>query len=130
MASKKETLPEQLRELTADVRAIVSAARRAVKSAAPSARETHCAMARPRTKSMMWKLCRYGAKDEEGTIVTIGAFANHASIFFARGVELDDGSGLLEGSGKQLRYVTLRTSADAGSAALKRVVKKAFRLGA
>lgn len=60
---------------------------------------------------------------------TIGAFSNHASIFFARGVELDDGSGALEGSGKQLRYITLRTPADAERASVKRVVRKAFRLG-
>lgn len=130
MAATHETLPEQLRELPASVRAIVSAARRTVKSVAPGARESHCGMTRPRSKSMMWKLCRYGAKGEEGTVVTIGAFSKHASIFFSRGVELDDGSGFLEGSGKQLRYVTLRMPADAESAALKRVVRKAFRLGA
>ena len=41
-----------------------------------------------------------------------------------------DGSGILEGAGKKLRYVTLRTPADAARAAVKRLVRNAFRLGA
>jgi Domain of unknown function (DU1801) len=124
------SLPAQLRTLPAAVRAIVQAARRTVKAAAPGAVEIGCQMAQPRSKSMMWKLCRYGREGEDGYVVAIGAFANHASIFFPRGVELDDGSGILEGSGKQLRYVTLRTPADAKRATVKRVVRTAFRLGA
>jgi hypothetical protein len=125
----QHSLPEQLRALPASVRAVVQAARRTVKSAAPHAVETGCQMAQPRSKSMMWKLCRYGRDGEDGYVVAIGAFANHASMFFARGVELDDGSGTLEGEGKQLRYVTLRTPADAERASVKRAVKEAFRLG-
>jgi hypothetical protein len=122
------TLAAQLRTLPAEVRAIVQAARRTVKSAAPDAIETGCEMVQPRTKSMMWKLCRYGRADEEGYIVAIGAFARHASIFFSRGSELDDGSGTLEGGGKQFRYFTLRTPADAERGVVKRTVKAAFRL--
>src|SRR5258708_7101015 len=43
--------------------------------------------------------------------------------------ELDDGSGLLEGGGKQLRFIQLRSPADAGRAPVKRMVRKAFTLG-
>jgi hypothetical protein len=125
----EHSLPTQLRALPAAVRAIVQAARRTVKAAAPAAIEVGCQMAQPRSKSMMWKLCRYGRGGEDGYVVAIGAFANHASIFFARGAELEDGSGILEGSGKQLRYVTLRTAADAERAVVKRVVRKAFAMG-
>ena len=123
------SLPAQVRTLPAAVRSIVQVARRTVKAAAPKAVETGCQMAQPRSKSMMWKLCRYAGEGEEGYVVAIGAFANHASIFFARGAELDDGSGILEGSGKQLRYFTLRTRADAERATVKRLVRKAFQLG-
>jgi len=122
-------LPDQLRTLPAAVRSIVQVARRAVKAAAPEAVETGCQMAQPRSKSMMWKLCRYAREGEDGYVIAIGAFANHASIFFARGAELDDGSGILEGSGKQLRYFTLRTRADAERAMVKSLVRKAFHLG-
>jgi len=129
MAASKESLSFQLRELDPGVRAIVQAARRMAKAAAPKAVEFGCEMARPKSKSMMWKLCRYGVEGEAGYVFAIGAFSKHAAIFFARGAELDDGSGVLEGSGKQLRYVTLKTRADAESAAVKRVVRSAFRLG-
>ena len=126
---QQHSLPAQLRTLPAPVRAIVQVARRAVKAAAPGVVEVGCEMAKPRSKSMMWKLCRYAREGEDGYVVAIGAFANHASIFFARGAELDDSSGVLEGSGKQLRYFTLRTSADAERATVKRLVRKAFLLG-
>ena len=122
-------LSTQVRELSPDVRAIVQAARRVVKSAVPNAVETGCAMARPKSKSMMWKLCRYGVDGESGYIVAIGAFTSHAAIFFARGAELDDGGDDLEGSGKQLRFFTLKTPADVKRAAVKRVIRKAFQLG-
>ncbi len=125
----QRSLPAQLRTLPAPVRAIVQAARRAVKAAAPDAVEVGCQAAQPRSKSMMWKLCRYAKDGEDGYVVAIGAFTNHASIFFARGVELDDASGVLEGSGKQFRYFTLRTPAEAERANVKRFVRKAFRLG-
>ncbi len=126
---REHSLATQLRTLPASVRAIVQAARRAVKAAAPAAIEVSCQMAQPRSKSMMWKLCQYAKEGEDGYVVAIGAYTSHASIFFARGVELDDGSGVLEGSGKQLRYVTLRTPADAERATVKRAVRDAFRLG-
>jgi len=41
----------------------------------------------------------------------------------------DDGSGLLQGGGKDARFVTLRTPADAERPAVKRLVRKAFKLG-
>ena len=72
----------------------------------------------------MWKLVRY-MRDGK-MVVTIGAFTKHASMFFARGAALDDERGLLEGSGKSLRYITLRTPADAQRADVKRLVRSAF----
>jgi hypothetical protein len=127
--NQQRSLPAQLRELPPPVRAIVQAARRVVKEGAPDAVEIGCQMAKPRSKNMMWKICRYGKEGEDGYTVAIGAFADHAAIFFPRGVELGDGSGILEGSGKQFRYLTLRTPADAERPTLKRMVTKAFRLG-
>jgi hypothetical protein len=50
-------------------------------------------------------------------------------MFFYRGRELDDGSGLLQGSGKDARFITLRTAADAERQVVKRLVRKAFKLG-
>ena len=74
----------------------------------------------------MWKLARYQMNG--GNVVGIGTFTKHSSLFFYRGRELDDPSGLLEGSGKESRFVTLRSAADATSPAVKRLLERAFRL--
>jgi hypothetical protein len=50
-------------------------------------------------------------------------------VYFFRGVEMDDPDGVLEGSGKGIRHVKLREPKDASSAALKRLIKQAFRMG-
>ena len=54
---------------------------------------------------------------------------DHANLYFYRGVVLDDGSGLLQGGGKEMRSITLRTPADLEHPAVKRVLRKAFSLG-
>jgi hypothetical protein len=75
---------------------------------------------------MMWKLLRYIVNGK--VVVTIGTFSRHSSMFFARGAELDDAAGLLDGTGKALRYITLRTPADARRAAVKAILRRAFEL--
>jgi hypothetical protein len=76
---------------------------------------------------MMWKIVRYAF--DGANVVGIGTFSNHSAMFFYRGRELDDGSGLLQGSGKDSRFITLRTPADAEKPVVKRLVRKAFKLG-
>jgi hypothetical protein len=109
------------------VRPIVQAARRAVKAAAPHAKEVAYQSKPPRSKSAMWKLVRYAVGDEY--VVGIGTFTTYATIFFARGRNLDDGSGLLEGSGKDARFTRLREPDDAAQPALTRVLHRAFADG-
>ena len=43
-------------------------------------------------------------------------------------VKLEDVTGLLEGSGPDLRFLRLRTPADATRASVKRLVRNAFRI--
>jgi hypothetical protein len=119
-------MSDQLKKLTPSVRSIVQAARRTVKAAAPGAAEITSQSQPPRAKSYMWKMVRYTVDDRD--VVGIGAFTAHASLVFYRGRELDDGSGLLQGGGKEARFVTLRSPADAGRPAIARLVRKAFRL--
>ena len=106
----------------------VDAARRVIKSAAPKAEEISYHMAEPKSSRTMWKLYRYAL--DGANVVGIGTFPNHANLFFYRGVDLDDGSGLLQGGGKEMRSITLRTPADADRPAVKAMVGKAFRLAA
>ncbi|HEV2011163.1 MAG TPA: DUF1801 domain-containing protein [Candidatus Limnocylindria bacterium] len=120
---------EHLRRIPPAVRPTVQAARRTVKSAAPQAKEIayRSSPMRSRTSRSMSKVCRYAVDD--ANVVGIGTFPTYTSLFFYRGRELDDGSGLLEGAGKELRYITLRGREDAESPAVKRMVRKAFKLG-
>lgn len=118
---------EHLRKVPATVRAIVQAARRTVKAAAPRAKEISYQSDPPRSSTYMWKIVRYTVDTEN--VVGIGTFPKYATLFFYRGRELDDGSGLLEGSGKDARYIRLRTAADAERPVVKRLVRQAFKLG-
>jgi len=104
----------------------VDAARQMVRSLAPDAEEIPYKMEKPRSKTMMWKIVRF--KHQGENVVGIGTFTDHSTLFFYRGRELDDGSGLLQGSGKDTRYVTLRLPADAGRPDVKKLVRKAFKL--
>jgi hypothetical protein len=105
----------------------VEAARRMVKAVAPKAQEIAYDMAQPRSSRTMWKLYRY--QIDGANVVGIGTFPDHSNLYFYRGVELDDGSGLLKGGGKEMRSITLDTPADAERADVKAMVRKAVRLG-
>ena len=125
--SGKIPVSDHLKKLSPAVRPIVQAARRTVKEVAPKADEISYQSEPPRSSSYMWKIVRYAV--DGANVVGIGTFARHSTLFFYRGRELDDGSGLLEGSGKDSRFITLRSPADAERPAVKRLVRKAFKLG-
>jgi hypothetical protein len=120
------TIAKHLSGIPAAVRPTVQTARRLVKAVAPEAAEVACQSKPPRSASAMWKIARYRLGEE--IVVTIGTFTRHASMFFSRGSELDDPTGLLEGSGAHLRYITLRAPADAERPAVKRLLRRAFDL--
>ena len=118
---------EHLRRVPPAVRPTVQAARRTVRAAAPKAKEITYRSQPPRSNRSMWKIARYAV--EEANVLGIGTFPRHSTLFFYRGRELDDGSGLLQGTGKDLRFITLRSPADAARPDVKRLVRKAFKLG-
>jgi hypothetical protein len=117
---------ELVAQVPAAVSPIVEAARRAVRSVRRGAEEVACQSQKPRSPRMMWKLVRYVVDGE--VVVTIGTFTKHVSMFFARGNEIRDESGVLEGTGKKLRYITLRTPADAKRGSVKAALERAFAL--
>jgi hypothetical protein len=121
------SVSEHLKKVPPAVRPIVVAARRLVKDVAPKAEEISYRMEPPRSLAMMWKIARYAVDGEN--VVGIGTFTKHSALFFYRGRELDDGSGLLQGGGKDSRFITLRTAADVDRPAVKRLVRQAFKLG-
>src|SRR6266853_895310 len=121
------SLAEQLKKIPPGVRPIVKAALKTVMEAAPDAQAIPYRSQAPRSKSAMWKLARYAV--DGSNVVGVGTFTDHSTIFFYRGRELDDGSGLLQGGGKDARFITLRSPSDAEKPAVKRLVRKAFKLG-
>jgi hypothetical protein len=96
-----------------------------VKTVAPRADEIPYQMARPASPTFMWKLYRYVVRGEN--VVGIGTYPKYATLFFYRGRELDDGSGLLLGGGKDMRFIRLQSPADVEQPAVKRMLGKAFR---
>lgn len=126
-AAPPPSVAEHLKNVPAAMRPTIQAVRRSVKEIAPSAKEISYRSQPPRSKSAMWKIIRYAVDGAD--VAGIGTFANYASLYFYRGRELDDGSGLLEGGGKDMRFVRLRTPADAEAPATKQLLRKAFRLG-
>ncbi len=127
MAASQVSLSEQLKNVPLKVRPTVEAAIRTVKAAAPKADEITYRSSPPRSSSAMWKLVRYAIDGEN--VVGVGTFTNHSTLFFYRGRELDDKSGLLQGTGKDSRYVTLEGPTDAEQPAVKLLVRQAFKLG-
>lgn len=114
----------RLKDVPATVRPIVEAAIATIREVAPNAEELGYDMAAPRSKSMVWKLVRYKAGGEN--VVGVGTLTGHSIIFFYRGRELDDGSGLLRGSGKDMRFIRLDSPDDARRQEVRSLVGKAF----
>jgi hypothetical protein len=125
-AGAETPVSEQIDKMPAAVRPIVRAARQAVKVAAPTAMEISYRSEPPRSRSAMWKIVRYSA---DGTnVVGIGTFSTYATIFFYRGRELNNKAGLLQGSGKDSRFLRLHSARDAQAPAVKQLLREAFKL--
>src|SRR2546430_16582206 len=118
---------DHIKRIPTAVRPIVQAARRTVKAAAPTADEISYQSQPPRSSTYMGKIVRYAVGGKN--VVGIGTFPRHSTMYFYRGRELEDGSGLLEGSGKDSRFITLLAPADGERPAVKALRKKAFKLG-
>lgn len=56
----------------------------------------------------------------------VNAFTAHVNVGFFRGAEIADPRGLLEGTGKFMRHVKLRSGQDLDAAALRRLIEAAY----
>ena len=108
------------------MRATVDAARRTVRAIEPRAAEVPYKSRRPANPSTMWKLARYTL--DGANVIGIGTYTRHSTLYFYRGRELDDRSGLLEGGGKEMRSITLRQPVDVQRQEVKQLIRKAFQL--
>jgi hypothetical protein len=56
----------------------------------------------------------------------VNAFTAHVNVGFFRGAEISDPERLLEGTGKFMRHVKLRSDADVDAAALTKLIETAY----
>ncbi len=59
-------------------------------------------------------------------IFHIAVYSNHVNLGFNWGATLPDPDRLLEGSGKQIRHISIRTEADLAKPVLRQYIKKAM----
>lgn len=62
----------------------------------------------------------------EAAFADVNVFTNHVNVAFFRGTELDDPTGLLEGTGKHMRHVKLRPNEQVDSDALRNLIRTAY----
>lgn len=72
-----------------------------------------------------WGMMWYTGTD---LVVLPGAFAHHVGVEFWRGTALKDPHHLLEGTGKNLRHVKLRSVREATSPAMVELIREAVRV--
>src|SRR5260370_19524211 len=72
-----------------------------------------------------WKIPTY---ESNGPMCFLMVGKYHVTFGFLRGTSLPDPAGLLEGTGKNVRHVKLRTAKDVKEPALRRLIEAAARL--
>jgi hypothetical protein len=65
---------------------------------------------------------------KNGVVCAVSPHKAHVNLHFYKGVQLDDPSGLLEGSGKELRHVKIRTLEDIRRDAIIQLVQAAVKI--
>ena len=74
---------------------------------------------------------QYGATERTDDFVcSISVFEKHVDLSFRQGAELQDPAGVLEGKGKTLKYLRLKTLTDVQRPDIRGFLQQARRLGA
>jgi hypothetical protein len=92
-----------------------------------AARETVRALGRELRSERRWGLPWYVGQD---LVLTVNAFTKYVEVEFWRGATLARTHKTLEGTGKNLRHVRLRTLSDATSPTFLALVRDAIALDA
>src|ERR1700680_157337 len=58
-------------------------------------------------------------------VVYVGVYAKHINLGFYWGAQMDDPEGVLEGSGKKLRHIKIRSQADLGTPVIRDYLRRA-----
>ncbi|MDT4966189.1 MAG: hypothetical protein QOJ64_926 [Acidobacteriota bacterium] len=60
------------------------------------------------------------------TVCMIGAYSAHVNLGFNQGAELEDPQGLLQGTGKKIRHVKIKTAADLSHPGIRDLLREAW----
>ncbi len=63
-------------------------------------------------------------------VCSIAAYSDHTNLYFYHGTSLRDPAGLLEGTGKNMRHVKVRSVSEAKVRGLKALLREALELDA
>jgi hypothetical protein len=99
-----------------NMRQTIEALRALVKQAVPEVNEKP----QPRTKTFNY--------DHNGALLAISGYQNWASVGFIRGDQLEDATGLLEGTGAGMRHVRVARGAEVPSEGIVALVRQAAEL--
>ena len=74
-----------------------------------------------------WMSVLYSTTEKrmKDNICLIVVYPDHVNLMFPRGVDLNDSKGLLEGSGKAMRHVKMRSPADTGRPGVRELIRQA-----
>src|SRR6059058_3825594 len=68
----------------------------------------------------------YGTSDRlRDGVFHIAVYSNHVNLGFNDGASLDDPKGILQGSGKQIRHITIKTAEDLERPELRAYIRRA-----
>jgi len=71
----------------------------------------------------------YGSSDRlQDGVFHIAVYANHVNLGFNHGATLDDPLGILKGTGKRIRHITLKTPVDLAKPEVRAYVRRARKL--
>lgn len=86
----------------------------------------------PKTVEVVWeqqKIAGFGTgpKKMSEHFSWVSAFSKHVALGFNYGSELPDPDGLLEGTGKLMRHIKIKSADDLKNPSVKAILKKAVR---
>lgn len=71
----------------------------------------------------------YGSTDRlKDGVIHVAVYAGHVNIGFNHGAELDNEKGLLQGTGRRVRHITIKSTAELRNPAVRKYLRAAYQL--
>ena len=71
----------------------------------------------------------YGSSDRlKDGVIHVAVYTGHVNIGFNHGTELDNEEGMLQGTGRLVRHITIKSAADLRNPAVRKYLRAAYRL--